>query len=126
MSGLFQEGVFRLHSGTESDFKIDCDALADIEIAVLAKQLSKRVPSFGRVIGVPTGGLRLAEAMRRYVTEGPLLIVDDVLTTGRSMDEMREGDRLAIGAVLFARGKCPEWVTPLFQMHEVRGGNETS
>lgn len=64
---------------------------------------------------MPRGGLRLAEALKLYVTEGALLIVDDVLTTGASMEEFRNG-REALGAVIFARGHCPSWVVPLFQM----------
>lgn len=42
--------------------------------------------------------------------------MDDVLTTGAmtSMEEARHGE--AIGFVLFARGQCPSWVTPLFTM----------
>jgi orotate phosphoribosyltransferase len=46
------------------------------------------------------------------------LIVDDVLTTGKSMEEMRKkhSNVLTIGVVLFARGKCPKWVEPIFNM----------
>ena len=55
----------------------------------------------------------------------PFLIVDDVLTTGRSMKEMykwckkntSEGKLFGVkGIVLFTRGKCPRWVTPVFQL----------
>ena len=53
----------------------------------------------------------MAEAMQSYCTDGPLLIVDDVLTTGGSMEEFRAG-RDAIGAVIFMRcepgGLMPE------------------
>ncbi len=52
---------------------------------------------------MPIGGLRLAQAMQPYVSSsGPLLIVDDVLTTGQSMEKHRAG-REAIGAVIFMR-----------------------
>ena len=43
------------------------------------------------------------------------LIVEDVVTTGGSMERIR-ADRLAVGVCVFARGPCPWWVTPLFQM----------
>jgi len=48
-----------------------------------------------------------------------LLIVDDVLTTGSSMEEVRKEMGTyyqSEGFVLFARGECPDWITPLFQM----------
>ena len=112
---LFRSGVFHLHGGQTSRWKIDCDALTDADLETLALMLSERVSPFGRVEGVLSGGLCLAAAMRKFVTSGPLLIVDDVLTTGTSMEAQRNG-REAIGAVLFARGACPAWVRPLFQL----------
>lgn len=99
---LLLSGDFKLASGVSSDFKIDCDAMSNNEIAVCARLLSKRLPEYGRVIGVPSGGLRLAAAMMPYATSGPLLIVDDVWTTGGSMERFRAG-REAIGAVIFFR-----------------------
>jgi len=68
---------------------------------------------FGAVEGVPSGGLRFAEALRQYQSAGPLLIADDVLTTGASMELHRAG-RDALGVVIFARGPCPAWVAPKF------------
>jgi orotate phosphoribosyltransferase len=112
---LFQRGAFKLHSGAFTDWKIDCDALTDEDIETLAEQIGRRF-RFGSVEGVPTGGLRLAVALERYLLPDslPLLIVDDVLTTGASMEEQRAG-RDAIGVVIFSRGACPGWVTPIFQ-----------
>lgn len=111
--GLLQFGNFVLSSGRRSQFKIDCDSLSDVDIATAAAWLAEMLPPFGLVEGVPRGGLRLAEAMRPYATTGPLLICDDVSTSGASLERQRAG-REAIGAVLFARGPCPAWVTPLF------------
>lgn len=109
---LFNIGEFTLASGAKTNFKIDCDALSDKSIAALAKRFSEILPTFGSVEGVPTGGLRLAEAMKRFVFEGATLplIVDDVLTTGGSMEKLRAG-RDAIGAVIFSRGTVPTWIT---------------
>ena len=50
-----------------------------------------------------------------------VLIVDDVLTTGNSMNKLLhslpyEHERGIVGAVVFARGPCPTWIKPLFQM----------
>jgi hypothetical protein len=62
---------------------------------------------------------------------GPHLIVDDVLTTGGSMERLREERRKLlppgtmvepgnwiVGAVVFSRGQCPLWVSALFRMPE--------
>lgn len=115
---LFQCGQFTLHSGFHTNFKIDCDALTKGDWASLAYYIVCNFSPFRSVEGVPTGGLSLAEALAPYHTEAqhhPLLIVDDVLTTGASMEEQRAG-RDALGIVVFARGKCPDWVKPMFQM----------
>jgi len=115
---MFQIGEFKLHSGNVSRWKIECDDLTDGDIEAVALMLSERLPKFRRgVIGVPLGGFRLAAAMDQYGSDDPglpVLIVDDVLTTGRSMEECHLNG--AIGAVIFARGKCPNWVYPLFEM----------
>ena len=112
-AALFQSGAFALHSGELSNWRIDCDALTDADIETLALVVAEGVGDFGTVEGVPKGGLRLAKALEVYAQGGSLLIVDDVLTTGASMEEQRAG-REAVGAVIFARGECPAWVTPLF------------
>lgn len=114
---LFRLGEVTLSSGQQSDFKIDCDALTDADLQCIAKLLASRLPPYNEVFGVPAGGLRLAAAMRKFGQEGeyPLLIVDDVLTTGASM-ECKRADRNAVGAVIFARGPVPSWITPLFTM----------
>lgn len=122
--GLFVLGDFTMHSGDTGHWKIECDALTDADIECLAFMLSERLPPFGFVAGVPTGGTRLAFEMRKYATldDYPRLIADDVLTTGASMEQTRERYERAlnvppcIGAVLFARGVCPSWVTPLFSL----------
>ena len=117
---LLLAGNFILSSGKSSNFKIDCDALSDSDIQTVAMLLKESLPAFGDVEGVPDGGLRLASAIKQYATRGPLLIVDDVWTTGRSMWRVR-GDRDGvIGAVIFARCAVEYWVTPLFSMATAR------
>jgi hypothetical protein len=125
MTNLFQLGDFKLASGTASRWKLECDALTDDDIAALAYMIRQMVGPYGSVEGVPRGGIRLADALKPYCeTDGKKhLIVDDVLTTGGSMERIR-GPRgiLAgngvIGAVVFARGRCPTWIRALFQMPE--------
>lgn len=113
-SDLFTFGDFTLHGGERSCWKIDCDALTDGDLVTLARMIADAMPTFGSVEGVPRGGLRIAEALQAHVTAGPLLIVDDVFTTGASMEAHRAG-RFAIGAVIFARrADWPAWIRPLF------------
>lgn len=121
---LFVTKDFVMHSGDIGHWKIECDALTDEDLATIALMLSGVLPPFGEVYGVPTGGTRIAKAMREYQTDGPMLIVDDVLTTGNSMEGARQGLvgghpiwwPAPIGAVIFSRGKVPDWITPLFRM----------
>ena len=110
---------FKLHSGGTSNLLIDCNALTDEDWNTLAHLIYENLPQhFRKVIGVPRGGLKLAEALKSYRfpnPEHPILIVDDVLTTGSSMEKVRvELREVCIGAVVFARGECPPWITPLW------------
>lgn len=120
---LFQCGDFTLASGQHSPFKIECDVLSDDDLACIAELFAERLSPFGSVKGVPRGGERLAELMRCYITKGePLLVVDDVWTTGVSMKSfLRSLPRDMVqekGAVIFARHATPWWVTALFTMAE--------
>lgn len=126
---LFSPEAFRSHSGIDLSWKIDCDALTDADLAALAKLVADRIP-FDHVIGVPCGGLRFAAALEKYAdlrrTANRFLIVDDVLTTGHSMEvvkariwsieDLRAGVSAPVGVVIFARAVCPHWVRPIFSL----------
>lgn len=123
---LFKWGDFTSHSGIELSFKIDCDALTDDDIDCIAKYIASKT-SFGVVEGIPRGGMRLAEALEKYaVWEAPFmcLVVDDVCTTGKSLENWKArqsplihpGD--IVGWVIFARGKLPSWANPVFEMRD--------
>lgn len=127
---LFNLDDFTLHSGAKSNWKIDCDALSTGDIEALAEMIRQLVGPFREVRGIPCGGLRLEDALKVHrvrhgtiqtVRPADLLLVDDVLTTGDSMERAREaaladGFRDIVGSVLFVRGPRPPWVQPLFQM----------
>lgn len=120
---LFQLGQFTLNSGEISAYKIDCDALTDNDWACLAYIVSRQFQPFGSVEGVPRGGLKLAEHLVKYATAGPLLIVDDVVTTGNSMERHRAGRR-AYGVAVFNRStdiSLPPWMETLFSMRRTIG-----
>jgi len=116
---LFQIGDFTLHSGEKSNWKVECDVLTKEDWECLAAMIAERC-QFKDVIGIPEGGLNLRDYLSLSCTKDdslPTLIVDDVLTTGNSMEEARshiKGE--VIGHVVFARGKCPEWIKALWQL----------
>lgn len=113
---LFKLGDFTLHSGASTFWKVDCDCLTDDDWTTLARMIYEENKPFRKVIGIPSGGLKLAKALQIYCfpnPEYPILIVDDVLTTGKSMEEARAG-RNVKGAVVFARGAYPDWIKPLW------------
>lgn len=116
---LFNIGDFLLHSGKYSHLKIDCDALTNEDILAIAQVVLAIMPPYRCVEGVPNGGLRLAAALEPWSTGSdydPLLICDDVFTTGASMEEHRAG-RNAVGVVIFSRQaliNVPMWIFPLF------------
>ncbi len=95
MPELLNHGDFTLHSGGHADLKIDCDVLSDTDIEALAAYAVLRLPPYCVVEGVPRGGQRLADALARRLppqikhSRHSLLIVDDVLTTGASMEQYR-------------------------------------
>ena len=116
---LFIDGLFISHSGKELEFKIEADALSDRTIETIAK-IIKRKKLFSEVYGIPTGGERLAKALEKYAhPEGGLLIVDDVLTTGDSMEKAKHkfGRLNTAGAVIIARGPCPDWIEPVLSLN---------
>lgn len=124
---LFQQGNFKLHSGATTNWKIECDALDDQDWQTIAMLISNQSLGFYNAVGVPRGGLKLAEALQSYknMYSGNILIVDDVYTTGTSMNKMRklltqQPGVTCYGHVLFARGPiiAPDntWIKPLFQM----------
>ena len=109
MTNLFVEGRFQAHSGDWLDEKIECDALTAADWKCLASMIGRRI-NYMEVIGVPRGGLVLANALleQRPLTTGSLgqrvtLVVDDVLTTGNPLREVMAEYPGSIGFVIFDR-----------------------
>jgi hypothetical protein len=109
---LFRRGAFTSAAGVRLAWKIECDALDAQDWECIAYVGSKMLRPFGRVVGVPRGGLALADAMRPYVTPGSLvpLVVDDVWTTGTSLCAAAPVGPW-LGFVAFARGPLARNVT---------------
>lgn len=113
---LFVDSEFTGHAGGKLKFKIECDALSDEDIETIASIIARSY-TFRSVHGIPRGGLRLAKALQKHCSaEGSVLIVDDVLTSGASMEEAKKKIGSAIGIVIFARGIRPNWVKAVFEL----------
>lgn len=128
---LFQYGVFKLASGRTSDFKIECDALKNADYEALANVICHQMV-FSKVYGVPSGGLHFADVLHHRAVEASrcILIVDDVYTTGLSINhyrvevERQNPGRVIKGVVIFARDEISwqdrRWISPIF----AKGGFE--
>ena len=124
-TNLFVEETFVGHSGGTLHWKIEMDALKDAEWKCIARMIMEHQKDFFQAaIGIPRGGLKLSGYLNQYATQNskdPYLLVDDVLTTGGSMEQYKEEhlkEKDVIGWVVFARTAPQEWVKALFQMPE--------
>lgn len=122
--GWLQLAPVTLHSGRRSEYKIECDEFTDLEIDTMCQLLAKIIPPFGSVFGVPTGGTRLEDAIRPFMSVGPALFIDDVWTTGGSMKQyhtvMKPDHGIqcdCLKVVLFTRGFAPTGVISLFDIN---------
>lgn len=113
---LFRLGTFKAASGRELPYKIECDVLGSVDWRCIAHASVKSMPSFGRVVPVPRGGVALATEFEQFILPGcrTLLVVDDVWTTGGSMvtvadDYMKRNKSMRewIGFAAFARERTP-------------------
>ena len=124
MIDLFQKKIFVSHSGVDLKWKIEMDALSHKEWECIASMIMELTPPFKEAIGIPRGGNILGKLMNHHGTgkrEDPICIVDDVLTTGGSMNEFKtkrqwRNPSKYIGWVVFSRSQTPHWVNALFQM----------
>jgi hypothetical protein len=122
-TNLFVEETFVGHSGGTLHWKIEMDALTNAEWKCIARMIMEHQKDFFQAaIGIPRGGLKLSGYLNEYCTHAPTdpyLLVDDVLTTGGSMEEFKKEhfkNKEVIGWVVFARRKPADWINALFQM----------
>ena len=108
---IFQWGKFQSAAGRELDWKIDCDGLNSSDWHCIANIMARQLRPFGRVHGVPRGGVPFADALAPHCRPecGMVLIADDVWTTGKSMTAFADtlDGQTWIGVVAFARGELP-------------------
>lgn len=115
---LFNAQPFTSSAGLELLWKLECDELSPVDWRNIAAIVAPHF-QFSSVEGVPRGGIPFERALEPYKTEhGPRLIVDDVWTTGKSMNEWRGGRNNSRGLVLFARGPLESWVRAVLVVSE--------
>ena len=116
---LFVKEDFISHAGNPLTWKIECDALSDDDWACIAHMIvESESRRFSKVIGIPRGGKKLEEALQPYVSFGiyPVLVVDDVWTTGTSFAEFTQIQTIKqeldecgwFGWTAFARNPMPK------------------
>jgi len=120
---LFVDEDFISHAGLQLGWKIEMDALYENDWRCLAKMiLEYEKRPFRKAVGIPRGGKRLGNILNESATgnpDDPVLIVDDVYTTGTSfreyMIEHYPDDKTICWAV-FARDVVSGPINVLFQM----------
>jgi len=120
---LFQEVDFISHAGIPMSWKIEMDALSEAEWDACAKMIMEyQKGPFCRAEGIPRGGVPLGKALNKYASgnlSDPVLIVDDVYTTGTSFREYiaeHYADEHVIQWCVFARKQTSNGVKALFTM----------
>lgn len=125
--GIFQRGLFIFSSGRRSDWKVEIDKADDEDIKTLALRGIEKLDGFSKVIPVPKGksgspidnAKRIAEVLQPFAEPDnehlPVLVVDDVYTTGDSINaEMKLHGYNVMGLVLFAHAKPPPWINAVW------------
>lgn len=120
---LFEDGDFISHAGLPLAWKIECDAIRPEEWLTLAKMIREYEPQkWSKAVGIPRGGVALGNALDAYSTgnpEDPILIADDVYTTGTSFREFKQenyADTATIEWCIFARTPTSGKTKALFTM----------
>lgn len=118
---LFTLGNHTLSSGKKSRVIIDCNNLYKGDLEALAFMASTMVPAFRTVVGVPRGGLRFAQELLQYaqpeITGAPVLVAEDVVTSGASILRVMAEHPGSIGIAIFARGPLPDRVTAVLTLN---------
>jgi len=122
-SDLFEAGEFISHAKLKLNWKIECDAIRPKEWHVLAQIIKEFEPQpWRKAVGIPRGGISLGNALDKYSTNNPndpILIADDVYTTGTSFKEFIKEfypDVATIQWCVFARKPTEGRVKALFTM----------
>ena len=123
------KNIFRLgkevsHPREELEWKIECGVLTERDYETIVHIIVEEWKlQFKKVVFLGENGDQFAAAVLPFIQVNndnyPILIVDDVLTTGKSMvkamlDVKQCYECEVIGVVIFALGECPKWIRPIF------------
>jgi hypothetical protein len=123
---IFHKEDVVLSSGQKSSWIIRCENLPKKDwdgIAHIAMETLNL--KFRYAVGIPRGGIKFAKAMEAYAThlpEDPVLVVDDVFTTGQSIKHYVQESRdnhiteSFIFLVAFARTRPPPHINVIWQL----------
>jgi hypoxanthine-guanine phosphoribosyltransferase len=126
---MFKWQPFKSHAGKPLSWKIECDDLTQEDIDCLADIISM-THSYRNVEHPPTKSANLINLVSKLALrtspdgDYDYLIIDDVLTTGKSMEDIyrhlyTNHYKKTKGVVIFARSECPDWITPIFQLNKI-------
>lgn len=120
---LFVDEKFISHAGLKLAWKIEMDALYVSDWRCLTKIiLEYETRPFCKAVGIPRGGARLGNMLNESAAgnpNDPVLIVDDVYTTGTSFKNFiaeNYPDEDVICWAVFARDVVTDPINILFQM----------
>lgn len=128
MKSLIESGKFTLSSGQETAWRFNEEGLSDETLDALAKIVCRTwiVGLADQIVPAEHGGIRFANALRykhAKIENGRkqhTLVVDDVFTSGRSMERERlKYEEPVIGLVILERKPSPTWVYPIFTVNNL-------
>ena len=125
MVDLFQKTNFTSHSGIRMTWKIECDSISLMEWECIAHMIKETEQQpWRKAIGIPRGGVPLGLCLDKFSTgveTDPILIADDVYTTGKSFNDFvneNHPNDATIQWCVFARQPTRGRVKALFTMPE--------
>ena len=125
MADLFQKTNFISHSGIPMTWKIECDSISLMEWECIAHMINETEQQpWRKAIGIPRGGVPLGLCLDKFSTgveTDPILIADDVYTTGKSFTDFVNENYpydATIQWCVFARQPTRGRVKALFTMPE--------
>ena len=141
---MFRSGQFIGTSGRTLFGKIECDDLTKEDYNFIIEQTIRIIQNyrpnyvdFQEALPVPSGGNIFAEKLNnlspkfRWKNDSNLiLIVDDVYTTGKSINKIYNDSLIKypkekyeyLGIVIFNRSNnIPSWIQPIFSLNSILG-----
>ena len=115
---MFRLGEYKSRSGRMLPYKVECNDLTYEDMIAIADHI-KRNYEFGAIYAMSENMIPITKMLKEHMScHRTILVLDDVLTTGETFKTFKntyKGKFDIIGVVIFARGKCPSWVKPIWR-----------